>query len=73
MPVTARHIDNLTFRDTTVHVSPIAPTPTVSGGRVGDLLAVAVPLSWGELSHRNTTTFDAYLFRAAFSFAHRAR
>jgi hypothetical protein len=37
-------IDNLPGRDGTVRVDPVAPPPTVSGGRVGDLLAVAVQL-----------------------------
>jgi hypothetical protein len=39
--VAARGIDNLTGRDGTVRVDPVAPTTTVSRGRVGDLLAVA--------------------------------
>ena len=40
--VAARGIDNLTGRDGTVRVDPVAPPPTVGGGRVVDLLAVAV-------------------------------
>ena len=44
--VAARGIDNLPGRDGTVRVDPVAPTTTVGGGRVGDLLAVAVLLCW---------------------------
>jgi hypothetical protein len=40
--VAARGIDNLAGRDGTVGVNPVAPPPTVGGGRVGDLLAIAV-------------------------------
>jgi hypothetical protein len=42
--VAARGIDNLTVRYETVGVDPVAPPPTVGGGRVVDLLAVAVQL-----------------------------
>jgi len=40
--VAARGIDNLGGRNGTVGVSPVAPPPTVGGGRVGDLFAVTV-------------------------------
>jgi hypothetical protein len=40
--VAARGIDNLVGRNGTVDVSPVAPPPTEGGGRVGDLLAIAV-------------------------------
>jgi hypothetical protein len=40
--VAARGIDNLTVRYRTVRVDPVAPPPTVGGGRVVDLLALAV-------------------------------
>jgi hypothetical protein len=40
--VAASGIDNLPGRDGTMRVDPVAPPPTVSGGRVVDLLAVAV-------------------------------
>ena len=40
--VAASSIDNLPGRDGTVRVDPVAPPPTVGGGRVVDLLAVAV-------------------------------
>jgi len=40
--VAARDIDNLTVRYGTVRVDPVAPPPTVGGGRVVDLLAVAI-------------------------------
>ena len=40
--VAARGIDNLGGRDKAVRVCPVAPTTTVGGGQVGDLLAVAV-------------------------------
>jgi len=40
--VAARGIDNLTRWNGTVGVNPVAPSPTVGGGCVGDLLAVAV-------------------------------
>jgi hypothetical protein len=39
--VTARGIDNLLGRDGAVAVNPVAPPPTVCGGRVGNLFAVA--------------------------------
>jgi hypothetical protein len=38
----ARGIDNLTVRDGTVGVCPVAPSATVGGGRVGDLFAIAI-------------------------------
>jgi hypothetical protein len=38
--VAARGIDNLSGRNGTVGVDPVAPSPTVGCGRVGDLLAV---------------------------------
>ncbi|MGC2467106.1 MAG: hypothetical protein WA517_18075 [Candidatus Acidiferrum sp.] len=44
--VAASGIDNLPGRDGTVGVDPVAPPTTVCGGRVGDLLAVAVQLRW---------------------------
>jgi hypothetical protein len=44
--VAARGIDNLCGRHRTVDFDPVAPPPTVGGGRVGDLLAVAVLLCW---------------------------
>jgi hypothetical protein len=40
--VAASGIDNLPGRDGTVRLDPVAPPPTVGGGRVGDLLAVGV-------------------------------
>ncbi|HWY52884.1 MAG TPA: hypothetical protein VNZ03_00370 [Terriglobales bacterium] len=40
--IPARRIDNLPSRDSTVRVDPVAPSPTVCGGRVGDLLALPV-------------------------------
>lgn len=40
--IPASGIDNLTGRDAPVGVDPVAPPPTVGGGRIGDLLAVAV-------------------------------
>jgi len=40
--VAARGIDNLPGRDRIVSINPVALSPTVCGGRVGDLLAVAV-------------------------------
>jgi len=40
--IAARRIDNLGRRDGTVGVDPVAPPPTVGGGRVGDLLAIGV-------------------------------
>jgi hypothetical protein len=39
--VAARGIDNLTFRDSTVCVDPVALSPTVCSGRIGDLFTVA--------------------------------
>ncbi len=44
--VAARGIDNLTGRDGTVGISPVAPPPTVGGGQVVDLLALAVLPCW---------------------------
>ena len=38
--VAARGIDNLTGRDGTVGVDPVALPPTISGGQVGDLFAI---------------------------------
>jgi len=40
--VAARGIDNLSGRDGTVGVDPVATTTTKGGGQVGDLLAVAL-------------------------------
>lgn len=40
--VAASGINNLPGRDGTVRVDPVAPPPTVGGGRVVNLLAVAV-------------------------------
>jgi hypothetical protein len=40
--VAARGIDNLPGWDGTVSVDPVAPPPTVGGGRVGDLFAIAL-------------------------------
>ena len=40
--VAASGIDNLPGRDGTVRLDPVAPPPTVGGGRVGDILAVGV-------------------------------
>jgi hypothetical protein len=40
--IAARGIDNLAGRDGTVGVNPVAPPPTVGGGQVGDLFAIAV-------------------------------
>jgi hypothetical protein len=40
--VAASGIDNLVRRHGTMGVDPVAPPPTVCGGRVGDLLAVAL-------------------------------
>jgi hypothetical protein len=42
--VATRRINDLTGRDGTVRVDPVATPPTVGGGRIGDLLAVAVVL-----------------------------
>ncbi|MFZ0797109.1 MAG: hypothetical protein WCA13_15950 [Terriglobales bacterium] len=42
--VAARRIDNLTRRDGTMRVDPVAPSPTICCGRVGDLFTVAVLL-----------------------------
>lgn len=39
--VAASGIDNLPGRGGTVRVDPVAPPPTVGGGLIGDLLAVA--------------------------------
>ena len=44
--VAARRIHNLTGRNGAVRVDPVAPPPTVGGGGVGDLLAVASLLCW---------------------------
>jgi hypothetical protein len=44
--VAASGIDNLPSRNGTVRVDPVAPPPTVGGGRVVDLLAIAVQLCW---------------------------
>ena len=44
--VSASDIDNLPGRDGTVRVDPVAPPPTVGGGRGVDLLAVAVLPCW---------------------------
>jgi hypothetical protein len=44
--IAARRIDNLTRWDGTMGFDPVAPTPTVCRGRVGDLLAVAVLFCW---------------------------
>ena len=44
--VAARGINNLARRDRTVSVDPIASPPTVGGGSVGDLLAVASWRRW---------------------------
>ena len=52
--VATRGIDNLGGRDGTVGVNPVAPPPTVGGGRVGDLFAIAVSGYWRELSHCET-------------------
>jgi hypothetical protein len=49
--VAARGSDNLGGRNGTVGVDPVAPPPTVGGGRVGDLFAVAVSRCWREFSH----------------------
>src|SRR5208282_2408732 len=49
--VAARCIDNLPSRDSTVRVDPVATTTTERGGRIGDLLAVAVSRCGRELSH----------------------
>jgi hypothetical protein len=44
VPIAARGIDNLTVRDGTVRVDPVALPPTVGSGRIDDFLAVAVSL-----------------------------
>ncbi len=44
--VAARGIDNLPGRHGSVRVDPVATTTTKRGGRVGDLLAVAVLFCW---------------------------
>lgn len=44
--VAAGGIDNLSSWRGTVGVDPVASPPAVSGGGVGDLLAVAVLLCW---------------------------
>jgi hypothetical protein len=56
IPIAARGIDNVPGRDGTASVDPIAPPPTVGGGLVGDLLAVALSRCWRELSHRKPRT-----------------
>jgi hypothetical protein len=38
-------------RDGTASLNPVPLPPTVGGGRVGDLLAVAVSGCWREFSH----------------------
>jgi hypothetical protein len=45
-PIAARGIDNLSGRYGAVGVDPVAPPPTVGGGRISDLLAVAVLFCW---------------------------
>jgi hypothetical protein len=40
--VAARGIDDLTGRDRTASIDPVAPPPTEGCGQVADLLAVAV-------------------------------
>ncbi|MFZ0732262.1 MAG: hypothetical protein WAM79_08060 [Candidatus Sulfotelmatobacter sp.] len=40
--IATRGIDNLTRWNGTVGVDPVAPPPTVGGGHVGDLFAIAV-------------------------------
>jgi len=49
--ISARGIDNLPGRHRTVSVDPVALSPTVCSGRIGDLFTVAVLLCWCELSH----------------------
>jgi hypothetical protein len=44
--VAAGGIHDLTRWNGTVGVNPVAPPPTVGGGQVGDLLAVAVQSCW---------------------------
>jgi len=44
--IAAGGIDNLTFRNGTVGVNPIAPTPTVCSRKIGDLFAVAMSSCW---------------------------
>ena len=44
--VAARGIDNLPGRHRTVSVDPVALSPTVCSGRIGDLFTVAVLLCW---------------------------
>ena len=44
--VAASGIDNLPGRDGTVRVDPVAPPPTIGGGRGVDLLTVAVLPCW---------------------------
>jgi hypothetical protein len=44
--ISAGGIDDLTVRNRTVGVNPIAPTPTVCSGGILDLLAVAVMPCW---------------------------
>jgi hypothetical protein len=49
--VAARGIANLSRRDGTVRVDPVALPPPRSGRGIADLLAVAVLFCWCELSH----------------------
>ena len=49
--VAARGIHNLTRWNGTVGFDPVALPPTVGGGQVGDLLAVAMQLCRCELAH----------------------
>jgi hypothetical protein len=44
--VSARRIYNLTVWDEAVRVDPVAPSPTIRGRRVVDLLALASLLRW---------------------------
>ena len=50
--IAAGGIDNLTVRERAVGVSPVAPTTTIGGGQVGDLLAISVYRCWRKLSYR---------------------
>jgi len=72
--VAARGIDNLPGRDGAVGVNPVSPPPTEGGGRVGDLLAIALSRYGREFSHCEPgCTSYADFFWAAFTLAHRAR
>ena len=51
MSVATGGIDNLSSRDETVGVNPVAPSPTVGRGQVADLLAVAFSLCGREFWH----------------------